>query len=111
MMKRKCLAAATTCNSAVWAMLLSLVLCLCSCQDPKQSHNDGGTYARLTASERKAADSALTVAAGINRDVKYYLRTHNVLDNGIPGVRPAAMYCATAVSQYTQSPIGAHPFC
>ena len=82
MMKRKCLAAATTCNSAVWAMLLSLVLCLCSCQDRKQSHNDGGTYARLTASERKAADSALTVAAGVNRDVKYYLRTHNVLDNG-----------------------------
>lgn len=73
---------ATTCNSAVWAVLLSLVLCLCSCQDRKQSHNDGGTYARLTASERKAADSALTVAAGVNRDVKYYLRTHNVLDNG-----------------------------
>ena len=73
---------ATTCNSAVWAALLSLVLCLCSCQDRKQSHNDGGTYARLTASERKAADSALTVAAGVNRDVKYYLRTHNVLDNG-----------------------------
>lgn len=82
MMKRKCLAAATTCNRAGWIAILSLVLCICSCQDKKQAHNDGGAYARIAATERAAADSALAVAIDINHDVKYYLRTHNVLDNG-----------------------------
>ena len=82
MMKTQCLAAATTCNSAGWIIILSVMLCLCSCQDKKQAHNDGGAYARITASERAAADSALAVAINTNHDVKYYLRTHTVLDNG-----------------------------
>lgn len=126
MMMRRCLAAATTCNSTGWIVILSVMLCLCCCQDKKQSHSDGGAYARLIASKRATADSALAVAIDINHDVRYYLRTHNVLDNGFDIVatfenehkkrfdslakrsillEQVAAFQAIDIQQYTTSPI------
>ena len=79
--RTKCLAA-TTCSHTGCLILLCLTLCLCCCQDKRPAHGDSGAYARRTAEELWSADSALAVAIETNRDVKYYLRTHTVLDNG-----------------------------
>ena len=80
--KKKCLWEATTCSMLrLWLLPLTVTL-LWACSATETPRTDNGQYAQSIATELQNTDSLLTIARATDKDVRYYLRTHTVLDNG-----------------------------